>query len=152
MSGKLLNFIPDHVPLVTVFVLSDVLGDPLDVIASGPTTPNKDHPNAAKCILQKYHVDPHPDVLDVWNEGNNGLDEVSFQNRIEHVWVGNLRMALDLTCVLLKKAFKCCVVRMSSVIEGEASFIGRMLGNIVTELILGSLCMPSELAPWIDDD
>lgn len=39
--------------LVTL-VISDVLGDPLDVIASGPTVPGESSPGAALAVLEKY--------------------------------------------------------------------------------------------------
>lgn len=37
-------------------VLSDIVGDPLDFIASGPTIPNTDSPESAPQILKKYHL------------------------------------------------------------------------------------------------
>ena len=37
-------------------VLSDIIGDPLDFIASGPTVPNTDPPNSAFNVLNKYNL------------------------------------------------------------------------------------------------
>ena len=37
-------------------VLSDVLGDPLDMIASGPAYPDSTTANHAKAIVEKYHL------------------------------------------------------------------------------------------------
>jgi glycerate 2-kinase len=36
-------------------IISDVLGDPLDVIASGPTVPDSSTPQAALAVLEQFH-------------------------------------------------------------------------------------------------
>ncbi|XP_063834751.1 glycerate kinase [Ostrinia nubilalis] len=41
---------------VVSLILSDIVGDPLDLIASGPTTENNDDPNAAADIIKKYNL------------------------------------------------------------------------------------------------
>lgn len=41
---------------VASLILSDVIGNPLDIIASGPTVLNRDPPEAAIQILQKYNI------------------------------------------------------------------------------------------------
>lgn len=38
-------------------IISDVLGDPLDVIASGPTVPDSSTPEAALAVLERFHAD-----------------------------------------------------------------------------------------------
>lgn len=38
-------------------ILSDIIGDPLDLIASGPTIPNRDSKETALAILKKYSID-----------------------------------------------------------------------------------------------
>ena len=43
--------------LVIGLIISDVIGDPLDVIASGPTVPDSATPAEALAVLEKY--DPH---------------------------------------------------------------------------------------------
>ncbi|RZC39415.1 glycerate kinase, partial [Asbolus verrucosus] len=40
---------------VISLILSDIVGDPLDFIASGPTTPNSDNVNDAIAIIKKYN-------------------------------------------------------------------------------------------------
>ena len=42
-------------PLRTL-VISDVLGNPPETIASGPTVPNPDTPNAAWAVIERYHI------------------------------------------------------------------------------------------------
>ncbi len=48
---------------VRTIVLSDVLGDPLDSIASGPAHPDSSTVADVKRILAKYHLDFPPNVL-----------------------------------------------------------------------------------------
>jgi glycerate 2-kinase len=41
---------------VVSLIVSDVLGDPLDVIASGPTVPDSSTPQAALAVLEQFHA------------------------------------------------------------------------------------------------
>ncbi|XP_022123139.2 glycerate kinase [Pieris rapae] len=41
---------------IVTLILSDIVGDPLDLIASGPTVENKDSPTAAINIIKKYNL------------------------------------------------------------------------------------------------
>jgi hydroxypyruvate reductase/glycerate 2-kinase len=60
---------------IVSLILSDVAGDPLDVIASGPTTPDPSTFKQALDVLEKYKLDKSfpPGVLKYLNDGNNGL-------------------------------------------------------------------------------
>ncbi|MDO4547193.1 MAG: MOFRL family protein, partial [Clostridia bacterium] len=42
---------------------SDVLGDRLDIIASGPTTPDISRPGEARRIMEKFGIEPTPEML-----------------------------------------------------------------------------------------
>ena len=56
-GGKLAQIIS---PAKTVsLVLSDIIGDPVDFIASGPTVPNTDDPDTALKIILKYDISAH---------------------------------------------------------------------------------------------
>jgi hydroxypyruvate reductase len=41
---------------LVALIISDVLGDPLDLIASGPTVPDSSSPQAALAILEEFHA------------------------------------------------------------------------------------------------
>ncbi|XP_067010001.2 glycerate kinase [Anabrus simplex] len=46
-----------HPARVVTLILSDIVGDPLDFIASGPTVINTDPPHKAKDIIRRYNLD-----------------------------------------------------------------------------------------------
>ncbi len=56
-------------------ILSDVIGDPLDVIASGPTAPDPSTFNDALRIIENYHLtsDITAGVLKYLREGSHGI-------------------------------------------------------------------------------
>ncbi len=53
--------------LVISLIISDVIGDPLDVIASGPTVPDSATPREALQILNKYDPQKHIVPTSVWS-------------------------------------------------------------------------------------
>ncbi|GJQ65573.1 hypothetical protein Trydic_g7672 [Trypoxylus dichotomus] len=55
LKGGRLALLAKHARIIGL-VLSDVIGDPLDCIASGPTVPNLDSPEAALNIVKKYNL------------------------------------------------------------------------------------------------
>lgn len=88
---------------VVTFILSDVVGDQVDAIASGPTTADPTTFNDALDILSKYnltHVAPKS-VLQYLTEGKNGIrketpkpDDPVFKRTFNYI-IGNNRLALE---------------------------------------------------------
>jgi glycerate 2-kinase len=60
---------------IVSLILSDVIGDPLDVIASGPTAPDPSTYNDALRIIEYYHLtsDITAGVLNYLKEGSQGI-------------------------------------------------------------------------------
>ena len=60
---------------IVSLILSDVIGDPLDVIASGPTAPDPSTFNDALRIIEYYHLasDVTVGVLNYLKEGSKGI-------------------------------------------------------------------------------
>lgn len=65
-------------------VLSDVIYDPLDIIASGPTYPDNTTSNDALNIISKYNLQVSNNVLDLLSK-----DATKELNNIETIIVGN---------------------------------------------------------------
>lgn len=84
-------------------ILSDVTGDPLDIIASGPTVPDKSTFQDALGVLKKFKLEPvmPPALLKRLIEGAAGRiletpkhDDPTFE-RVQNVIIGNCSMALQ---------------------------------------------------------
>ena len=93
-------------------VLSDVMGDPLDSIASGPTVPDKSTFSDAKKILEKYDLwlKAPVSIRKILSEGERGLlqetpkpNDLVFE-KVHNLVIGNNRTAslLPLTSYVLK--------------------------------------------------
>ncbi len=84
----------------TALIISDVVGDPLDVIASGPTVANPDHPARALQILDKY--DPHRTLtpasvialLHAKTQTTPDQPRIRFHNHV----IGNNQVAVSAAC------------------------------------------------------
>jgi glycerate 2-kinase len=127
--------------LVSLF-LSDVVGDTLEAIASGPTVP--DSSTFADClqIVERYGLSAKlpPRVLKLWRDGAQGLIEETpkpgdavFQ-RVQNLIVGNNRAAL------LASAQKAAqlgynTLILSSFIQGEAREIAHFFAAVGKEIV-----------------
>ena len=122
-------------------IISDVVGDKLEVIGSGLTAPDPTTFKDAYEVLRRYNLwDKVPEnVRKRIEDGLNGLlDENpkpgdSIFNRVQNVIVASVSDAC-------RAARRCLISRKYSVniltryMEGEASEIGRFLGGILREL------------------
>ncbi len=131
-------------------ILSDVVGDPLDVIASGPTVP--DTSTYAECIeiIERYGiVDRLPKaVLDVLNEGVSGnrpetpkRDNPAFETT-HNVIVGNNRSAL-LAAERKAKELGYSTLVLTSCIEGEAKEVAQVMAAIGKEIMTSKIPIAS---------
>jgi hydroxypyruvate reductase len=65
-------------------IISDVLGDPLDAIASGPTVPDTSTPEAALAVLEQFHAREagiSPRVFDSLRSGGRGSCRADVKKR-----------------------------------------------------------------------
>jgi len=122
-------------------ILSDVVGDPLDFIASGPTVPDSTTFSDAINILKKYAIwDKAPKAIrKVLSDGENGkipetpkTGDEAFK-RVFNVVVGNSRLASLAACNALK-AEGLNAVLLTATMEGEARHVGVLLASIGREL------------------
>jgi glycerate 2-kinase len=126
---------------LVALILSDVVGDRLDVIASGPTVPDASRFGDCLTVVAKYGLAsrlPAP----VWRylqEGAAGIhpetpkaDDPSFA-KVQNVVVGNNRMALQAAREQAEAlGFRTLV--LSSSLEGEARQVGRALAAVGQEI------------------
>ncbi|MCJ7425345.1 glycerate kinase [Candidatus Bathyarchaeota archaeon] len=130
-------------------VLSDVVGDPLDVIASGPTVPDSTTFSDATRILKRYSLwDKAPSTIrEVLTDGEKGVipetpkaNDKTFK-KVCNVIVGNNRSAsLAAQKYLISAGLN--TILLTSTLEGEARQVGRMLASIAREVRLSGNPVP----------
>lgn len=128
---------------VLSLLLSDVIGDDLDVIGSGPTAPDASTFSAARGILEKYGLlDRIPgSVRSRIERGIAGelpetpkADDPAFE-RATNLVVGSNRLAVDAAARKAKELGLRPVV-LSTLIEGETRDVARMHAAIAREVLL----------------
>ena len=122
-------------------ILSDVMGDPLDFIASGPTVPDSTTFREAVQVLKKYSLwaNAPSTIKKVLSDGEKGLitetpkaGDEAFE-KVCNVVVGNNRLASQAVCDFLKSAGLNTVL-LTSTLEGEAKQVGTVLASIAREV------------------
>jgi len=122
-------------------ILSDVVGDPLDFIASGPTVSDSTTFSDAVKVLKKYGLwDKAPKTIrKVLSDGEKGLipetpkaDDQVFK-KVFNVVVGNNRLA-SLAGYEYLKSEGLNTLLLTATLEGEARHAGVMLASIAREV------------------
>jgi len=114
--------------LVTL-ILSDVVGDPLDVIASGPTVPDSTTVADAQAVLERYGIRPL---------GGGAFQETpkpgdpAFE-RVQHVIVGSNRLAA-LAAAEQARHLGFHALLLSTYVEGEAREVARVAAALAKEV------------------
>lgn len=130
-------------------ILSDVVGDPLEFIASGPTVPDSTTFSDAIKVLKKYGLwDKAPtSIKRVLSDGEKGLihetpkaNDKAFK-RVYNVVVGNNRFASLVACESLKSA-ELNTLLLTSTLEGEARHVGVALASIAREVSVSGNPVP----------
>jgi len=122
-------------------ILSDVVGDPLDVIASGPTTPDSSTFADAWTVLERYQlleVAPRAVVARLREGLEGGIAETPKPDdpvfaHVQNVIVGSNRLAAEAAVEKAREmAFNTLLV--STFIEGEAREVARVAAALAKEI------------------
>jgi glycerate-2-kinase len=121
-------------------VLSDVVGDPLDSIASGPAAPDPSTYQDAIAVMQRYKIWEKcpPRVRRILLAGKSGrLEETpkpgnKVFRRVHTSIVGSNRISCE-TMVHEARKKKMNPLLLSTYIEGEARHIGTLIGAVALE-------------------
>jgi hydroxypyruvate reductase len=129
---------PAHLVTLT---LSDVVGDALDVIASGPTVPDTTTYSDALAVLDKYDVaDQVPaSLLEHLHRGARGevpdtpkVGDPAF-DRLQNVMVGNNRLAVEAALrQAAREGFE--TLCLTAHLQGEARRAGQVLAGLAHQL------------------
>jgi hydroxypyruvate reductase len=126
---------------VVTLLLSDVVGDSLDVIASGPTAPDPSTYDQCMDVIRRYGLDDRvpKEVLRVLREGIQGQrpetpkPEDPVFGRVSHVVVANNRAALDAAQQeAIRRGYRTLV--LTSRLEGEAREAAKVIAALAKEV------------------
>ncbi len=130
-------------------VLSDVIGDPLEFIASGPTIPDSTTFEDSIAVLRRYGLWSRtpPPVKSLLSRGRKGLiaetpkpgDKVF--RKVYDIIIGNNRLATSAVHKSFqRKGFR--ALTLTSVLQGEAKHVGTVLGSIAEEVVVSGNPLP----------
>lgn len=126
---------------IASLILSDVVSDPLDVIASGPTTPDPTTYLDAIGILEKYGIDNEvsTEILQHLILGKTGEisetpkpDDPIFE-KVENKIIGNNYLAAK-AAVSQAKKHRFNTMLLTTSLQGEASTAGKMVAAIARQI------------------
>jgi glycerate-2-kinase len=115
---------------VTTLILSDVLGDPLPDIASGPTVPSASTAEDALAVLERFKIaDVVPDTVvhHLAAAARRPVNDASWAKTTSTHVIGNNRTAVEAAAESLRKTGYTVAIS-PDYLEGEASDRGRELG------------------------
>ena len=113
---------------VVTLILSDVIGDDLNTIGSGPTAPDPSTVADAQAVLDKYKIQVPVALI----ETPKPRDKV-FRN-VQNIVAGSNRLAIDAARKAARKLGYRTMV-LSSLIEGETREIAKMHAAIAKEVV-----------------
>jgi glycerate-2-kinase len=134
-GGQLLRYI---YPRMNVsLIISDVIGDPLDFIASGPTSPDSTTFQEAEAIIQKYQLEEKI-PSSVWHHIKKGVSgkisetpkegDPIFENNKNIIIANNMIALKEIERQARENGFH--PVILSHAVEGEARELGKMIAGI----------------------
>ncbi len=125
-----------HPAKVVALIISDVVGAPLDVIASGPTVPDPSTYSEAIRILEKYGIiDKFPRIWEHLEAGSKGKipeslkpDDKAF-NRVHNFLIMTNEIVIQNVVKGISKQYDSEI--LATDMEGEAREVGGMLADTV---------------------
>lgn len=137
-GGQLLRAIGSPCMVISL-ILSDVVGDDLEVIASGPTSPDKSTFADALKILKKYEITKQDAAIAHIRNGARGEIEETPKprdpifSRVYNMLIGNNATAcISAVNYLRKRGMP--AVHLGSEFDGEAKDFGAFLARIASDL------------------
>src|SRR5262249_13999127 len=123
---------------VISLIMSDVIGDPLDFIGSGPTAPDTTSFSDALAIVQKYKVEVPQPVFKRFEEGaSGGIPETPkpgdpIFRRVENHVIANNQLLVDAAAEKARE-LRFNTLILGTEIEGEAKEVGQFFAAIARE-------------------
>ena len=150
-GGRLAEILKD-VQLLTL-IISDVIGDALDAIGSGPTAPDPTTYRDARRVLQKYNIwskVPSRVRKTIERGINGGMSETpkrgdrAFRN-VRNLIVGTNRQSCEQAVRHMKRSGYTASI-LSTHLVGEAREAGSILGSVLADIRNNGLPVPPPAA------
>lgn len=119
---------------VLTLILSDVIGDNLDAIGSGPTVGDPSTIADAIGVMERYRIPEVANIAALFSETPKPRDPVF--RRVQNLIVGSNRQSIEAAKAKAEDLGYRTIV-LSTTIDGETRDIARMHAAIVRELIAG---------------
>lgn len=130
---------------MVALVISDVLGDPLDVIASGPTTPSTTGAREALEVLEHFQADERTELAGVMTAVRKLVEEQKSDRvgdaasstgcRVTNFVIGNNALAVDAAGVVAERLGYSHAMISATSPEGPAEEIGRHLADMAARML-----------------
>jgi hydroxypyruvate reductase len=132
-------------PAATVsLILSDVVGNPLDVIGSGPTAPNPQPPAEALTVLHRYRArrtlarETWSRIYDLLTDPRSATSLARFEGlEVRNIIVGDVRRAANAASAAAEKLGFTSTV-LTAHLQGEAREVGRVAAALAKDANAGS--------------
>jgi len=121
--------------LLSTLIISDVIGDPLDVIASGPTVADSSTPTDAIHVLNHFAADQNdvpPTIFEYLK--NAPAQPIQSKCKLTHLVIGNNASAVDAAGVEAEKRGYSHAMVAASNLEGAAEEVGLHLLNMARQM------------------
>ena len=133
-GGRLAESIwPAH---CVTLAISDIPGDDLSVIASGPTEPDETTYKDASAILRKYHINQPKSIIEFLNSDNPETPKPGNQifNNIQSHLISTPQRSLEAAAEIARERGFTPLI-LGDAIEGEAREVARVLAGITKQVI-----------------
>jgi glycerate 2-kinase len=147
-GGQLVRFVKKGCTIISL-ILSDVIGDNIGTVASGPTVPDVSTFKDAAFILQKYHIfeDKTLEKSSLHSIIKNGIEGYIAEtpkpgncvfDKVYNFLIGNNTIACNKAVQSLRKN-KIQAIYLGSSFGGQAIDFGRLLGKLANDFTISSL-------------
>lgn len=137
VKGGRLAYIASPAHIITL-ILSDVVGDPLDIIASGPTYPDPTTINQALEVVEKYELASKlpPSIMDQLHSGfeTPKPGDPIFQNTMTEIIGSNYLACQSALEQAKREGFN--TLLLTTYLQGEARDAGGFLASVIRQVCL----------------
>ncbi len=126
---------------LVALIISDVIGDPLDVIASGPTVPDRSSPQQAIDVLEQFGAHEAgiaPRIFDFLSRKARVTSQASLEAfdpaRVINLVIGNNALAVDSAGIEAERLGYSHAMSAATQLEGDSEPIGRHLAQMAVTM------------------